>query len=104
MNLDRRRALVALTVAGLLWGSTVPLSKLALGWLPPGWLTAVRFAVAAAVLLTITRSRVRAAWSPAVLAWGAAGYGGAGLLQKTGITQTSGRPAALPTRPPPRLR
>jgi len=62
MNLDRRRALVALTVAGLLWGSTVPLSKIALGWLPPGWLTAIRFAVAAAVLLTATRSRLRAAW------------------------------------------
>jgi O-acetylserine/cysteine efflux transporter len=95
MNLDRRRALVALTVAGLLWGSTVPLSKLALGWLPPGWLTAVRFAVAAAVLLTITRSRVRAAWSPAVLAWGAAGYGGTVLLQNTGITRTSVSHAAL---------
>ncbi len=95
MNADRRRALVALTVAGLLWGSTVPLSKLALGWLPPGWLTAIRFAVAAAVLLTVTRSRVRAAWSPAVLAWGAAGYGGTVLLQNTGITRTSVSHAAL---------
>jgi drug/metabolite transporter (DMT)-like permease len=95
MNLDRRRALMALTVAGLLWGSTVPLSKLALGWLPPGWLTAIRFAVAAAVLLTVTRSRVRAACSPAVLAWGAAGYGGTVLLQNTGITRTSVSHAAL---------
>src|SRR3984957_8155367 len=95
MNVDRRRALMALTVAGLLWGSTVPLSKLALGWLPPGWLTAIRFAVAAAVLLTVTRSRVRAACSPAVLAWGAAGYGGTVLLQNTGITQTSVSHAAL---------
>ncbi len=95
MNLDRRRALMALTVAGLLWGSTVPLSKLALGWLPPGWLTAIRFAVAAAVLLTVTRSRLRAAWSPAVLAWGAAGYGGTVLLQNAGITRTSVSHAAL---------
>jgi O-acetylserine/cysteine efflux transporter len=95
MNLDRRRALMALTVAGLLWGSTVPLSKLALGWLPPGWLTAIRFAVAAAVLLTVTRSRVRAACRPAVLAWGAAGYGGTVLLQNTGITRTSVSHAAL---------
>jgi len=95
MNLDRRRALVALTVAGLLWGSTVPLSKIALGWLPPGWLTAIRFAVAAAVLLAITRPRGRATWSPAVLAWGAAGYGGTVLLQNTGITRTSVSHAAL---------
>jgi len=95
MNTDRRRALMALTVAGLLWGSTVPLSKIALGWLPPGWLTAIRFAVAAAVLLAITRPRGRAAWSPKVLAWGAAGYGGTVLLQNTGITQTSVSHAAL---------
>ena len=96
MNFDRRRALVALTVAGLLWGSTVPLSKIALGWLPPGWLTAIRFAVAAAVLLAATpRSRLRAAWSPAVLAWGAAGYGGTVLLQNSGITRTSVSHAAL---------
>ena len=96
MNVDRRRALVALTVAGLLWGSTVPLSKIALGWLPPGWLTAIRFAVAAAVLLAATpRSRLRAAWSPAVLAWGAAGYGGTVLLQNAGITRTSVSHAAL---------
>ncbi len=95
MNLDRRRALVALTVAGLLWGSTVPLSKIALGWLPPGWLTAIRFAVAAAVLLIATRSRLRTAWSPAVLVSGALGYGGTVLLQNTGITRTSVSHAAL---------
>ena len=96
MNFDRRRALAALTVAGLLWGSTVPLSKIALGWLSPGWLTAIRFAVAAAVLLAVTpRSRLRAACSPAVLAWGAAGYGGTVLLQNTGITRTSVSHAAL---------
>jgi O-acetylserine/cysteine efflux transporter len=95
MNIDRRRALMALTVAGLLWGSTVPLSKLALGWLPPGWLTAIRFAVAAAVLLIATRSRLRAAWSPAILASGAVGYGGTVLLQNSGITRTSVSHAAL---------
>jgi drug/metabolite transporter (DMT)-like permease len=95
MNIDRRRALVALTVAGLLWGSTVPLSKIALGWLPPGWLAAIRFAVAAAVLLAVTRSRLRTAWSPAVLVSGAVGYGGTVLLQNTGITRTSVSHAAL---------
>ena len=42
MNSDRRRrAIAALTAAGLLWGTTVPLSKLALAWLSPGWLTFV---------------------------------------------------------------
>ena len=51
MNTNRRHAVAALIAAGLLWGTTVPLTKLALEWLPPGWLTAVRFGLAAAVLL-----------------------------------------------------
>ena len=75
MNLDRRTAVAALAAAGLLWGTTVPLTKLALEWLPPAWLTVARFGLAAAVLLVAAGSRVRAASSPAVLAWGAAGYG-----------------------------
>jgi hypothetical protein len=49
MNSDRRLAVAALTTAGLLWGTTVPLSKVALDWLPSGWLTFVRFGLAAAV-------------------------------------------------------
>lgn len=91
-----RRALLALTAAGILWGTTVPLSKVALGWLPPAWLTAVRFGVAATLLIVIIGSdRVRGACRPAVLAAGAAGYGGSVLLQNAGITRTSVSDAAL---------
>ena len=82
MNTDRRRAISALTAAGLLWGTTVPLSKLALGWLAPGWLTFVRFGLAAAILLAVApRARVRAACTPSVLASGAIGYGGSVVVQ-----------------------
>jgi O-acetylserine/cysteine efflux transporter len=95
MNLDRRTAVAALTAAGLLWGTTVPLTKLALEWLPPGWLAVARFGLAAAVLLGAVRSRVRAACSPAVLTWGAVGYGGSILVQNAGITRTSVSHAAL---------
>jgi O-acetylserine/cysteine efflux transporter len=95
MNLDRRAAVAALAAAGLLWGTTVPLTKLALEWLPPGWLTVARFGLAAAVLLGLDRSRARAAWSPAVLAWGAAGYGASILVQNAGITRTSVSHGAL---------
>ena len=95
MPINRRPALAALTVAGLLWGTTVPLSKLALHWLPPGWLTVVRFGVAAAILLVVLGPRVRAAFSPALLASGAVGYGGTVLLQNAGITRTSVSHAAL---------
>src|SRR5215831_16638420 len=96
MNANRRRAVAALIAAGLLWGTTVPLSKLALQWLSPGWLTAVRFGLAAAVLLAAARRRgLRRAFTPAVLAAGALGYGGSVLLQNAGISQTSVTHAAL---------
>src|SRR5690242_8525364 len=96
MNTNRRHAVAALIAAGLLWGTTVPLSKLALQWLSPGWLTVVRFGLAAAVLLAVARRRgearrpaqgsaqgtaqlsaqgsaLRQAFTPAVLAAGALG-------------------------------
>jgi len=96
MNINRRRAVAALTAAGLLWGTTVPLSKLALGWLAPGWLTFVRFGLAAAILLAAApRARVRAACTPSVLASGAIGYGGSVVVQNAGITRTSVSHAAL---------
>ena len=96
MNADRRRAVAALTAAGLLWGTTVPLSKLALEWLPPGWLTFARFGLAAAILLAAASGRgVRAACTPRVLASGAFGYGGSVIVQNAGITRTSVTHAAL---------
>ena len=57
MNTNRRHAVAALIAAGLLWGTTVPLSKLALEWLAPGWLTVVRFGLAAAILLAVAGRR-----------------------------------------------
>ena len=94
MNTNRR-TFAALVGAGLLWGTTVPLSKLALHWLPPGWLTFVRFAVAAAILLPAARHQLRAAFRPALLVSGALGYGGSVVLQNAGITRTSVTHAAL---------
>jgi O-acetylserine/cysteine efflux transporter len=95
MNTDRRRAVAALTTAGLLWGTTVPLSKLALGWLPPGWLTFARFGLAAAILLVAGRRQLRGACTLPVLASGAAGYGGSVVIQNVGIGRTSVSHAAL---------
>src|SRR5271165_2763252 len=71
----QRRAVAALAAAGVAWGTSVPLSKTALGWLSPGWLVVARFALAAAVLLvTVDRSALRSAFRWQVLAWGAAGF------------------------------
>jgi len=96
MNINRRRAVAALIGAGLLWGTTVPLSKVALEWLSPGWLTFARFGVAAAILLLASpRPRLRAAFRPVVLASGAFGYGGSVILQNAGISRTSVTQAAL---------
>src|SRR4029077_20978055 len=95
MNSNSSRTFAALVSAGLLWGTTVPLSKLALHWMAPGWLTFVSFAVAAAILLPTTRHQLRAALRPAVLISGALGYGGSVVVQNAGITRTSVTHAAL---------
>jgi drug/metabolite transporter (DMT)-like permease len=95
MNISRRYAVAALVTAGLLWGTTVPLSKLALQWLAPGWLTAVRFGLAAAVLLAVGRPGLRAAFTPKILVSGALGYGGSVIVQNAGIARTRVPPAAV---------
>ena len=73
MTNSRRPVFAALISAGVLWGTTVPLSKVALTWLPPAGLAFTRFALAAAILMLVTRSRLRAAASPAILVSGALG-------------------------------
>ncbi len=95
MNSSRRLVFPALVAAGVLWGTTVPLSKVALGWLGPAWLAFIRFGLAAAILMLVSRSRLRGAWSPAVVISGAIGYGGSVLLQNIGIQRTSVTHGAL---------
>ncbi len=93
---SQTRAVAALAAAGVAWGTSVPLSKAALSWLPPGWLVVARFGLAAAVLLaTVDRGALRAALRWQVLAWGAAGFGGSVLVQNAGLTKTSVTHAAL---------
>src|SRR3954447_21555269 len=88
-------ALVALALAGSLWGLTVPLSKVGMGWLDAGWLAVARFAIAAPLLALIARKRLRQALSPAVIAAGAIGYGAVVVLQNAGIERTSVTHASL---------
>src|SRR3954449_10073269 len=83
--LRRHSALAALVAAGLLWGLTVPLSKLVLEWLPGGWLTLIRFAIAAPLLALVARRGLRQAFTPRVLFAGAVGYGLVVILQNAGI-------------------
>src|ERR1700723_3537613 len=96
LPVSQRRAVAALAAAGVAWGTSVPLSKAALGWLSPGWLVVARFALAAAVLLaTVDRGALRAAFRWQVLAWGAVGFGGSVLVQNTGLARTSVTHTAL---------
>ncbi len=95
MNSRHRSAIFALAAAGTLWGLNVPLTKLALGWLAPGWLTVVRFAVAAPVLALVGRRGVRDALTLRVLASGAIGFGAVIVLQNAGIERTSVSHAAV---------
>lgn len=90
-----RSPLVALALAGLFWGLTVPLSKVVLDWLDGGWLTVARFGMAAPILALISRRHLRRAFTPAVLGAGAAGYGIVIVLQNAGIARTSVSHAAL---------
>src|SRR4051812_31040488 len=90
-----RRHVLALIAACLLWGGTVPLTKVALAGWGPGWLTVARFTIAALPLAWAGRRHLRAAVSPATLLWGAFGYGLVIVLQNAGIARTSVTHAAL---------
>jgi O-acetylserine/cysteine efflux transporter len=95
MRSHPRTTLLALVAAGLLWGTTVPLTKVALtGW-GPAWLTVARFTLAALPLAWLGRRHLRRAVSPATVAWGVAGYGAVIVLQNAGIARTSVSHAAL---------
>src|SRR6185295_9817627 len=98
MSIRRRttaHAILALALAGSLWGLTVPLSKLGMEWLGAGWLAVARFAIAAPLLALLARRDLRGAISPGVIAAGAVGYGAVILLQNVGIARTSVTHAAL---------
>jgi drug/metabolite transporter (DMT)-like permease len=92
---SNRSAITALAVSGVLWGVAVPLSKLALGWLGPAWLTIARFAFAAPVLAVIGRRGLREALTWRTLASGAFGYGAVLMLQNLGLERTSVSHAAV---------
>ncbi|GAB2842227.1 DMT family transporter [Actinocorallia aurea] len=92
----RSGPLIALIASGVLWGITVPLTKVALDGLGPMWLTVLRFGLAALPLLVMAgRTELRKAWKPKILAWGAVGYGAVIVLQSVGIARTSVAHASL---------
>jgi drug/metabolite transporter (DMT)-like permease len=95
MRLQNRSAIFALAAAATLWGLNVPLTKLALGWLGPAWLTVIRFTVAAPLLGLVGRRGLRDALTLPMLASGAIGFGVVIVLQNAGIEHTSVSHAAV---------
>ena len=95
MNTDRRNAFFALTAAGVIWGLTIPFSKIALEWLDPFWLAVARFALVAPLLALAARGALRAAFNLHVAGWGIVFYGVGVMLQNTAIENTSITHAAL---------
>jgi O-acetylserine/cysteine efflux transporter len=94
MTTARNKALLALAAACLLWGMSVPLSKAAMTGFGAGWLTVIRFGVAGVILLVVLRPRIRSV-RPALIIWGALGYGGCIAIQNLGVGRTSVTHAAL---------
>ncbi len=95
MDRDRRRAFMALTAAGLIWGLTVPLSKLVLEWLDPLWLSVLRFAPAAPLLALMARGELRRSVRGPVILWGVVLYGAVMGVQNLGLDHTSVSHGAL---------
>jgi len=93
--MKQRNAIISLVIAGTIWGSSVALSKLSLGWLDASWLTVLRFGAAAPVLALIGRRHLRRAFNLRVIIAGAVGYGITMLLQNAGIEHTSVSHAAI---------
>ena len=93
--MSNRTAILALAAAGLLWGLTVPLSKVALEWLGPGWLTVRGSPRPPRCSLWSARHGLRDAFVPRVVAAGALGFGAVTVLQNAGIERTSVSHAAL---------
>lgn len=81
----------ALLLLALMWGLSIPVTKLGLEDLPPLTLTALRFAFAVPLMLALARGRTpipRRAW-PQVAALGLLGIGVGQVAQTFGVAGTS---------------
>lgn len=81
----------AMLLLALMWGLTIPATKLGLVTMPPLTLTALRFAIAVPFLMLLLIGRKRLPWKavPAVAALGIIGIGIGQVAQTFGVTGTS---------------
>ena len=78
-------------VLALMWGLSIPLTKVALATIPPLTLTALRFLVAVPLLLLLAAGRLRVPWRavPSIAALGVMGITLGNVAQSFGVQGTS---------------
>jgi len=93
---NRVRAIWALVVAGILWGTSDVTTKAALESIPPITLATLRFCVAGLILIPLARrSGLPALLNPRLAALGLFGVAGAFLFQNAGLSRTSAGNASM---------
>ncbi|WP_133647757.1 DMT family transporter [Paraburkholderia flava] len=85
------RSVAALLLLAVMWGLSIPVTKLGLETLPPLTLTALRFAIAVPLLLAFAVGRHPLPWRalPRVAALGVLGIGVGQVAQTYGVSGTS---------------
>jgi drug/metabolite transporter (DMT)-like permease len=85
------RSIAAMLLLAVIWGLSIPVTKLGLLTLPPLTLTAARFLVAAPLLMIFALGRLRVPWRalPNIAALGILGISVGQLAQALGVEGTS---------------
>jgi drug/metabolite transporter (DMT)-like permease len=91
------RSLAAMLLLALIWGLSIPVTKLGLVTVPPLTLTALRFGVAVPLLLIVSAHRLRVPWRavPSVVALGVMGITLGNVAQSFGVQGTSASAATI---------
>jgi drug/metabolite transporter (DMT)-like permease len=85
------RSLGAMLVLAIMWGLSIPITKLGLETIPPLTLTAMRFLVAVPLFLILAAGRLRVPWQavPSIVALGVMGITLGNVAQSFGVQGTS---------------
>lgn len=85
------RSLGAMLLLAIMWGLSIPVTKLGLEAIPPLTLTAMRFLVAVPLFLVLAAGRLRVPWQafPSIIALGVMGITLGNVAQSFGVQGTS---------------
>jgi drug/metabolite transporter (DMT)-like permease len=85
------KSLGAMLLLAIMWGLSIPITKLGLETIPPLTLTALRFLVAVPLFLLLAAGRLRVPWQavPSIIALGVMGITLGNVAQSFGVQGTS---------------